>query len=308
MALHPEVEAVVSTVSPFPASVLNDVVARRQAYRELAVTMWPTPPAVALVESHVLELDGRSLAARLYIPARDEGRALLLFFHGGSFIVGDLDSHDAICRRLAEDTSMRVLSVDYRLAPENPFPAAVNDAIDVTRFVIAHVGEFSQPQSRVVVVGDSAGATLAAVAAAATRGDAKPPFAQVLLYPTLGPEVLTGSAHNFAAGFLLEVEQLRRDYVTYLAGASPIDERIAPLMSLDLSGSIPAIIVVAECDPLRDEAIAYAGLLEHFGGRVEVLEAEGMTHGFLRLGGVVPDALSILDDLAQHLHDLVASS
>jgi acetyl esterase len=126
------------------------------------------------------------------------------------------------------------------------------------------------------------------------------------LYPTLGPELLTDSAHRFGSGFLLELEDLRWDYYQYLAGFTDhADSRVSPLMSVDLTGSAPAIVVVAECDPLRDEAVAYAGLLEHFGTRVQILEAEGMVHGFLRLGGVVPDALSIVDDLAAHLCQLV---
>jgi acetyl esterase len=201
------------------------------------------------------------------------------------------------------------MAVEYRLAPEHPFPAAIDDAIAAVRFVGAHISDFADPRARLVVLGDSAGATLAAVAASATRHDELPIAGQALMYPTMGPEMLTTSAHEYASGYLLDLAQLRRDYASYLGEFSDhTDERVSPLMSLDLTGSPPAIVVVAEFDPLRDEAVAYAGLLEHFGGTVELLEAEGMVHGFLRLGGVVPDALDIVDQLAEHVHRFVGTT
>jgi acetyl esterase len=256
-----------------------------------------------------IELDGRTLRARLYVPSDDETLALMLYFHGGAFIVGDLDTHDSLCRRLAADTKMRLLSLEYRLAPEHPFPAAVNDAIDALRRVACNVETFASSEVPVIIVGDSAGATLAAVAAASTRGEGLSIAAQVLISPTLGPEIVTDSAHAYGTGYLLDTDQLRYDYELYLGEyTNHTDPRVAPLMALDLTGSPPAIVVVAQCDPLRDEGVAYAGLLEHFGTPVEILEASGMIHGFLRLGAIVPDALSIVDDLAAHLHRLVEAS
>ncbi|MHB1969129.1 MAG: alpha/beta hydrolase fold domain-containing protein, partial [Acidimicrobiales bacterium] len=157
-----------------------------------------------------------------------------------------------------------------------------------------------------VLMGDSAGANLVAVASRLVRDDVEL-AGQVLLYPTLGPEVMTESAHRYGAGYLLELDQLARDYRRYLAGADPTDWRVSPLLCGDLAGVAPAILVVAECDPLRDEAVAYAGLLEHFGVPVELLEAKGMVHGFIRYGGVVPSALAIIDDLAAHVGRLVRS-
>jgi acetyl esterase len=177
------------------------------------------------------------------------------------------------------------------------------------RYVAAHVETFADRGARVIVMGDSAGATLAAVAVAHTRNEGLNLAGQALIYPTLGPELLTDSAQRFATGYLLEVESLRFDYEQYLAGWSDhSDTRVSPLMNLDLANSPPAVVVVAEFDPLRDEALAYAGLLEHFGTPVEVLEAEGMVHGFLRLGGLVPEALAVVDDLALHLKGLVRVS
>jgi acetyl esterase len=250
--------------------------------------------------------DGRSLPTRLYVPADDEDKALVLYFHGGSFVVGGLDTHDALCRRLSADTRMRFLAVEYRLAPEHPFPAAINDAVDMFRHVVAHWSDYAEPDAEMIVMGDSAGASLVAVASALTRSEGLGIAAQVLIYPTLGPELVTESAHRYGAGYMLDLEHLRHDYAQYLGDfVDHTDPRVTPLMFEDLAGAPPAILLVAECDPLRDEGLAYAGLLEHFGIPVEILEAEGMVHGFLRLGALVPEALEIVDDLAEHMHHFV---
>jgi acetyl esterase len=289
-------------VAPFSVSVAE----RRQAFRDEAIALQGTMAPMARQEDRALPLEGRTLDARLYVPDGDEERALVLYLHGGSFVVGDLDTHEFLCRRLAFDTKMRFLAVDYRLAPEHPFPAALNDAMDTIRYVADHRGEFAAERTQLIVMGDSAGANLTAVAAAQLRDEDVAIAAQVLIYPTLGPELVTASAHTYGKGFLLDLEGLRYDYAQYLGDwHDHTDPRVTPLLGVDLEGVASAIVVVAECDPLRDEGVAYAGLLEHFGVDVELLEAEGMVHGFLEMGGVVPEALAITDDLATHLHRLV---
>jgi acetyl esterase len=280
---------------------------RREAFRSESFAMrGASMEPMALQEDRVVHLEGRSLDARLYVPKHEEKKATVLFFHGGSFIAGDLDTHEFLCRRLAADTKMRFLAVDYRRAPEYPFPASLNDVIDTIRYVAEHRGEFGDAHAQLIVMGDSAGANLATVAIAELRGEDHSVCAQVLIYPTLGPEMVTDSVHQYGSGFLLEIDVLREDYLTYLGEwTDHTDPRVSPLLSTDLGGAVPAILVVAECDPLRDEGVAYAGLLEHFGVPVELLEAEGMVHGFLELGGVVPEALAIMDDLAEHMHRLI---
>jgi len=310
VALHPEIETIVASARNGPSPAPGEVAVedRRRTYHEIAVSLWPEPTEMDEVRDLTLDV-GWPMPARLYVPRGDESRGLVVFFHGGSFVVGNLDTHDGLCRRLAADTAMRLLAVDYRLAPEHPFPAAIDDAIGALHFVHAHVSDFADESATVIVMGDSAGATLATVAAASTRESGVSIGAQVLLYPTLGPEVVTSSAHSFGEGYLLDVEHLRYDYSLYLGAHSDhTDPRVSPLMSLDLTGAPPAVIVVAECDPLRDEAVAYAGLLEHFGTPVELLEAQGMVHGFLRLGGIVSDAMAIVDDVAAHLQRFVTTA
>ena len=309
--IHPAVESYVRSQrdqpNPHPATV--SAAERRSTYRRNAQAMQGELTAVAESADVELELNDRVLGARLYTPVGDEGRALIIYFHGGSFVVGDLDTHDALCRRLSNDTRMRILAVSYRLAPEHPFPAGINDAVDALRLVAAQRTRFAHADVQIVVMGDSAGATMAAVAAALTRHENLGVAAQVLIYPTLGPELLTNSAHEFATGFLLEVEHLRFDYEQYLGEwRDHTDPRISPLFFDDLTESPEAIVLVAGCDPLRDEGVAYAGLLEHFDVPVEILEAVGMPHGFLRLGGLFPEALRIVDDLAAHLHRCVKSA
>ena len=309
--LHPALAPYVHTdetgSTPHPSAL--SAIERRAAYRTRAEAMRGNPEPVESVHDVTLNLEGRALAARLYRPLRDEDKALVVFFHGGSFVAGDLDTHDELCRRLAAGTRMRFLSVDYRLAPEHTFPASIDDAVDVLRYVSAHLGDFADPGASLIVMGDSAGATLIAVAAALTRHEPLGIAAQVLLYPTLGPEMLTDSSHTYAKGYLLDVDHLRYDYTQYLgAWRDHTDPRVSPLMFSDLGGAPPAIVLVAECDPLRDEGVAYAGLLEHFHVPVELLEAEGMIHGFLRMGGLVPEAIEIVDDLAVHLHHYVESA
>jgi acetyl esterase len=309
--IHPALEPYVRDAQEHPRAHPATITTaeRRAVYRARAEALRGKPEPVAAVTDLAIALEGRTLGARLYVPFGDQGRALVIFFHGGSFVEGDLDTHDGLCRRLAADTRARFLAVDYRLAPEHPFPAAVEDAVDVVRHVAGHRAQFGPATTRLILMGDSAGATLVTVAATITRAEDLGVAAQVLIYPMLGPDVLTDSSHVYARGFFLDVDHLRFDYGQYLAGyADHTDPRVSPLMSEDLAGSPPTVLVLAECDPLRDEGLAYAGLLEHFGVPVELLEAKGMPHGFLRMGGLVPEALEVVDDLATHLHRLVEAA
>jgi acetyl esterase len=309
--IHPAFEPYLRQAreNPGPSPSSRSADERRRAFRLESEAIRGEVAPVSLVEDRRLDLEGRSLGSRLYVPLEEEASALIIYFHGGSFVVGDLETHDWLCRRLVFDTGLRLLAIDYRLAPEHPFPAALEDTSDVVRYVAERRGEFGADDAAIIVMGESAGANLVAVAARQLRDDGVDIAAQVLIYPTLGPEVVTDSAHRFGSGYLLDLETLRYDYSLYLNGfIDHTDPRVTPLLCNDLSGVAPAVVVVAECDPLRDEGVAYAGLLEHFGVSVELLEAEEMVHGFLEMGGVVPDALAILDDLASHVHRLVEAA
>src|SRR5580692_6231458 len=166
--VHPSLESYVNAVRAQPVShpSLQSADERRAAYRDMALANRGELEAVESVTEVELPLDGRTLRARLYVPFNDEGKALVIYFHGGGFVVGDLDTHDALCRRLSSDTRMRFLSVDYRLAPEHPFPAGINDAVDTIRHVRHHLDDFDDAEAALIVMGDSAGATLLTVACA----------------------------------------------------------------------------------------------------------------------------------------------
>jgi len=306
--VHPAFEPILRQAREHPSSHPSSVSveARRQTIRDEAFALQGDMAPMTSREDRTIQVDGRSIRARLYVPMGEESQALVIYFHGGSFVTGDLDTHEWLCRRLASDTKMRFLAIDYRLAPEHPFPAGLYDAMDAIRYVATHRSEFGGANSRLIVMGESAGANLATVAAAQLRDEDLGIVAQVLIYPTLGPELMTESAHTFASGYLLDLDQLRYDYRQYLGQyGDHTDPRVTPLLCIDLAGVAPAVVVVAQCDPLRDEAVAYVGLLRHCGVAVELLEAKGMVHGFLEMGGAVPEALEVVDDLATHLHRLM---
>lgn len=309
--LHKALEAHVKNLRDNPSPHPRDTTyeKRRSGYNAQAEAIRGDVASVEAVEDVLLDLGDRTIEARHFVPHGDESKALVLYFHGGSFVIGNLETHDALCRRLSADTKMRFMAVDYRLAPEHPFPAGIDDALDVFRYVAKNFEKFADRDAKLIVMGDSAGAALVAVAAALSKDENLGIVAQVLVYPTLGPELFTESAKKYGTGYFLEMDHLRYDYEQYLGDFKDhTDPRVTPLMFSDLTGAPPAIIVVAGCDPLRDEGVAYAGLLEHFGVKVELLEAEGMIHGFLRLGGLYPECLNIVDDLADHMHHYVENA
>jgi len=308
IVIHQEIEKLLVAAREFPEAHPStiDPAVRRAQYREGALSILGDMAPVASRRDLDLVLEGRTIAARLYTPNGDEEKALALYFHGGSFVVGDLDTHEGVHRRLCDDLKMKVLAVDYRLAPDHPFPAGLNDTVDSLHYVSSHLGEFGATDHELVVIGDSAGATLVAVASVLTKDEDLNIAAQVLIYPTMGPDVVTNSVHEFGHGYFLEMDHLQYDYQQYLgAFTDHTDPRVSPLFFTELSGVPPTVLVVAEYDPLRDEGLAYAGLLEHYGVPVEILEAQGMVHGFIRMGAIIPDTMDILDDLAVHVHKYV---
>lgn len=154
--VHPQLEPILRAAHDEPATHPSKVTIdeRRQHYRQMSSGAHDQAEAVDSVREVLLGLDGRELSARLYVPLGDEGKALIVYFHGGGFVAGDLESHDALCRRISADTAMRLLAVEYRLAPEHPFPAAIDDAIDVVRFVSRHIADFDDPNAHLIVMGD----------------------------------------------------------------------------------------------------------------------------------------------------------
>lgn len=238
--------------------------------------------------------DGHSLAARLYRDGQAvEGlQPVMLYFHGGGYVVGSLDSHDALCRRLAAQGGFALLTVDYRLAPEWKFPTPVQDACDTGNWLAREGATHGLDASRVALAGDSVGATLATVlsliAAREPEELALRPKAQLLVYPVTDASTQRASHRDFAEGYLLETPTLDWFYAHY--GRTPADLadwRCSPLLADDLSGMAPALVYLAGHDPLHDEGLAYAKRLRMAGNEVTLLEQPGMTHDFLRMAGLL---------------------
>lgn len=293
MPLDARVRRFLGTLSVGAARNAGDLtVEERRATFERLMSLGAEPPAIGEVEERLIPGPAGPLRLRRYSPAGGDVGLLpgLIFFHGGGLVAGSLETHDGICRALTAASGSRVVSVDYRLAPEARFPAALEDASAATRWVIRHAEHLGLDPRRIGVAGDSAGGTLAAavcqgLAAAGEGGIAL----QVLLCPILDYQAQTASRREFAAGFLLDEGTLQHDLRHYLeASADPSDPRINPLKAPSLAGLPPACLHTAECDPLRDEGRLYAERLESAGVPVRYRCHPGMIHLFYGLGAVIP--------------------
>jgi len=280
-----------SGASGTPAAAIEE---RRQSLAGL-LSFSGRPKSVGSIENRTLPGPASALQVRIYSPLGVLPRQVLpglLYFHGGGFVAGTLDTHDGICRALTGASGCRLLSVDYRLAPEHPFPAAVADGCAALTWAAAHAPELGLDEERLVVCGDSAGATLAAVvcqlaAAAGQRGVA----GQFLLCPIMDYAGESESRRTLAQGYLLEDATLEHDLRNYLpAGADRADPRISPLRAASLAGLPPSCVHTAEFDPLRDEGAAYSERLRAAGVPSTYRCHPGMIHLFYGLGALIPYA------------------
>ena len=263
---------------------------------------------VGAVKDLTIEGAAGPLRARHYAPPQAAGAPLLVYYHGGGFVLGDLDTHEEACRLLCRHAGQHVLSVDYRLAPEHPFPAPLDDAVAAFRWGAAHATELGADPARVAVGGDSAGGTLAAVVSLLTRGEAVRPMAQLLIYPATDRNTPRPSHQLFDRRFFLTFEDRNAFYGHYLgeSGASTDDPRISPLRAADLSGVPPALVVIAGFDILRDEGEAYAAALEAAGVPVAIHREAGLGHGWVNMTGVCPAARDGLVAVARQWAGIVA--
>lgn len=240
------------------------------------------------------DIDAGGVAARLYRRAEcaDTIEPVLLFFHGGGYIACSVESHERLCFRLARLAGCAILSVDYRLAPEHVFPAAAEDATTALEWLAANASKLKLDPERIAVGGDSAGGTLATVAAIRARDAAGPRLVhQLLIYPGTDLAGETQSERDFATGYFLDADFSELCISTYLP--NPADRAhpwASPLRTPELAGVPPTTIIVAECDPLRDECAAYAARLRDAGVAVEKLQYDGMFHGFVSMFGTLKSA------------------
>ena len=289
--LDPQAKALMDLVARAAAPAFHtlDVAKARDETRKLFAYFSSEAPPVAAVREIEIMGEGGTIPARLYRAAGSTATArlpLLVFFHGGGWTVGDLDSYDPLCRTLANEARCAVLSVDYRLAPEHPFPAAVDDAYAATVWASENAETLGVDAGLIAVGGDSAGGNLAAVTAILARDRGAPALVfQLLIYPATDQASERPSWHQFGRGYLLELESIRYFQNKYLRHAHDyVDWRASPLLRHDLDGLPPALVITAGFDPLLDDCVAYVQHLQAAGVSVEHRCYDGMVHGFVTLG------------------------
>ncbi|MFJ7883118.1 alpha/beta hydrolase [Pseudomonas sp. NPDC096917] len=305
MSLLPDLEDFLSlaemgrmTGKSLPMHALTPAQARSEF--ELSASVFDVPvPHVDSDELRIPARDGFSLRARLYRrPGLEVSPVpVVVYFHGGGYVIGSLDSHDALCRRLAALGGFALLAVDYRLAPEWVFPTAVHDACDAVNWLLRNGAKQGLDASRVAFAGDSAGGTLSTVlsilAVYEPQEVAIVPRAQVLLYPVTDGSCKRDSHVRYAEGYLLETATMDWFYKHYATAEQLSDWRISPVLAADVSGLAPALVYLSGYDPLYDEGLAYAEQLKVAGNDVLLLEEPGMTHDFMRMSGLLEEVPGI---------------
>lgn len=267
----------------------------RASYRERRFFTQPAEPVMSQVRDLAVPGPLGAIPCRSYRPAGAAADAVLpalVYFHGGGFVIGDLDTHDVLCRELSNAGGCAVVSVDYRMGPENRFPAAVDDCLAVTRWVSQQAGALGIDAARLAVGGDSAGGNLAAVVAIAARDGGGPAIAwQLLIYPATDQRRIAPSHTTNAQGYLLTADSMRWYHDHYIDDTKhDLDWRASPLLCEDLSGLPPSLVLTAGYDPLRDEGIQYAQRLTEAGSRATHLSFERQIHGFIPMGRAIDEA------------------
>jgi acetyl esterase len=307
MPLDPDAETLLALIRaagrpPFEALTPEQA---RQAFTAGRKVTAPEPQEVAEVRDLACPGPLGEIKLRAYRPrgtAAEDVLPVLIYFHGGGWLLGDLESHDTACRHYANGARCRVVSVDYRMAPEHKFPAAVDDSVAATRWIITQASALKIDPARVAVGGDSAGGNLAAVLAIMARDGDLPPLAyQLLVYPATDQAMVTRSSQTATVG-ILTTPTMKWFVDHYLRGPKDIsDWRASPLRHPDLSGVAPALVLTCSYDPLCDEGIAYAQRLEREGVRVMHLHFSDQLHGFVGQGKIIRAAGTALDMMAAAL-------
>ncbi|HCE91380.1 MAG TPA: acetyl hydrolase [Acidovorax sp.] len=306
--LHPQARALIDLMAErgVPPTHTLTPEAARAAYRDRRALTQPDPPAVAVVYDLRADTAGGGIALRLYRPFGSGGKTPLpamVYFHGGGWVMGDLDTHDVLCRELANASGCAVVAVDYRLGPEHCFPAAVDDALAATRWIHANASALTLDAGRLAVGGDSAGGNLAAVVAIAARDAGDLPIAfQLLICPATDMRGGHASRTSNGEGYVLTQKTMNYFQGHYLGSpAAELDWRASPLLCADLARLPPALVVTAGYDPLRDEGLDYAQALTLAGNKVSQICFERQIHGFITMGRVLDEAQSAVAICASEL-------
>lgn len=304
MPVNPKIQLFLNQLNALPKIPMDQITPEEYRKRaNIGLNLQEKIEPIERVENHVLHLEGRDIPIRVYIPEGQAPFPALVYYHGGGWVIGSLDSHDSVCRGLANVAGCIVISVDYRLAPEHKFPAAVEDAYDSLRWIAEHAGEFNIDPNRIAVGGDSAGGNLAAVASIIAKEKGTPKIVyQLLIYPSTGSDKKMPSIKENDEGYFLTGELMwwfRHHY--FNKKEDILNPYASPLLYHDLSGLPPAAILTAQYDPLRDIGKAYGDKLEESGVPVWYKNYDDLIHGFANFRSFVPEAQKAVEDGAMEL-------
>ena len=284
----------------------------RKAYRDGRAALQPPAPEVASSRDFEVPGPGGSLTVREYRPqggTPDQTLGALVYLHGGGWVIGDIDTHDTLCRLLSNQSGCAVYSVDYRLAPESPFPGPANDALAATRWVFDNAESLSIDPLRIGIGGDSAGGNLSAVACLAMRDSGGPrPAFQLLIYPGTDMHPSHASHKENGEGYMLTSASIEYFASHYLKASEYDDWRASPLLAGSHADLPPALVITAGFDPLRDEGLAYADRLSEAGNSVQYVSFSRMIHGFLTMSGVLDEAKTAITLCAAVMRERLGSS
>jgi acetyl esterase len=296
MPVDPGLKAMLDQLAQADGPTTREVgaVQARELYRAMALLNGDT---VEMARIEDITIDG-AMGARIYASTSGTPLPMLVWYHGGGWTIGDLETADRTCRRLAAGTGALVVSVDYRLAPEHPFPAAADDCVGVIRWLIGNASSLGGDASRIAVGGDSAGGNLAAVVACRARDEGLLLRYQLLVYPVTDCTMSSSSYDANGEGYLLTRDTMAWFIENYVGDGDPKDPRVSPLFVDDLRGVAATLVITAEFDPLRDEGEAYGERLREAGVDVDVRRFDGQTHGFFELMMITPTAASEAVELA----------
>jgi acetyl esterase len=310
MPVTPEVQTILDLLAAVDDVPIEEMTpqAMREAYAMLNAT--GSKAEMASVTDRTVPGPGGDIPVRVYVPTTEPGpRPVLVYFHGGGWVIGDLETHDSTVRALASGSGATVVSVDYRLAPEHPFPAPLDDCLAAVRWVADHGAEIDVDPARLAVAGDSAGGNLAAAVALALRDTGPALRAQVLVYPVTDGTLGEPSMDENGDGYFLTKATMAWFWDHYMGDRDRATEPAASVLHAPdeaLAGLPPALVVTAEFDPLRDEGEAYASRLAAAGVDVTTSRYDGMIHGFFSMGDFVPEGKAAIDEASEMLRAALA--
>jgi acetyl esterase len=304
MPLDPQVAALLQELAALGAPklpTLSPSEARKQT--ELMRPLAGDPIAVGSVRDITIPVDGAEIGGRVYTPEGEGPHPVVVFFHGGGWVICNLDTHDNVARAICRDADAVVVSVDYRMGPEHRFPTAVHDCFAATKWVAANASSLGADGDRLAVCGDSAGGNLSAVVSQLARDQGGPAISYAaLIYPAVNMTAKGGSLDENATGYFLETEEMEWFMSHYLTEAERSDVLASPLLNENLTNLPPCFIATCEYDPLRDEGEAYADALRINGVHVASKRYDGLIHAIVNMTGVLDGGRQLVADVSAHLH------